>query len=72
MSKVALIGGTVGVGGRSLALATVLMCGSLFGVTVEWTPGATSLADGAVTITVGSETHTFEKGTVASVHLRIV
>ena len=29
-------------------------------------------ADGAVTITVGSETHTFEKGTVASVHLRIV
>ena len=50
MSKMALIGGTVGVGGRALALATALMCGSLFGVTVEWTPGATSLADGAVTI----------------------
>lgn len=55
MSKVALIGGTVGVGGRSLALATVLMCGSLFGVTVEWTPGATSLADGAVTIEYDDE-----------------
>ena len=29
-------------------------------------------ADGAVTITVGGEEHTFEKGAVASVHLRIV
>ena len=32
----------------------------------------TGYADGAVTVTVGTETRTFEKAMVASVHLRIV
>lgn len=37
-----------------------------------WRGTLTAYADGDVTVTVGAETHTFEKALVASVHLRIV
>lgn len=49
MSNVTLIG-EKRVAGHLFALALTLVSGTLFGVTVAWTPGATSLADGAVTI----------------------